>query len=379
MFRLKKLLPLMVALIMIFGMNSNVFATDDVPNVNDESEGIVQKISNSDFDQAEKMEAQDIQKITVDDSSFPQLNVNTNFKIDTLKNYNNIENNTTQGISTNSTWQINDPVFVGDGKLTGAYDIYLVNASSNRTAALKLAASSSELIAQIFIVDAQGNLQPSNFIVNANSSDKFGALPSGTYAIVIGSSSGKVTGTYTLMWNCSNPSGAKSIINRTSDLARVVLFYSNNEIRSNGDNIITNLKWEEHETWYLPLGYSARDMSISAITSKGTYLASFNSSKPYTANNALLIDVSKGSYLYFNSYYSNDKGDVVHVMNYIDPSGLKTPRTLGNSSTDFDWGNHYIVINLDTFEVAEFLSPFNYHYTKDGGRTYSLNNVTRVE
>jgi hypothetical protein len=336
----------MVALIMIFGMNSNVFATDGVPNVNDKSEGIAQKISNSDFEQAEKMEAQDIQKITLDDSSFPQLKVNTNFKIDTLKNYNNIENNSTQGISINSTWQINDPVFVGDGNLTGAYDIYLVNASSNRTAALKLAASSSELIA---------------------------------YAIVIGSSSGKVTGTYTLMWNCSNPSGAKSIINRTSDLARVVLFYSNNEIRSNGDNIITNLKWEEHETWYLPLGYSARDMSISAITSKGTYLASFNSSKPYTANNALLIDVSKGSYLYFNSYYSNDKGDVVHVMNYIDPSGLKTPRTLGNSSTDFDWGNHYIVINLDTFEVAEFLSPFNYHYTKDGGRTYSLNNVTRVE
>lgn len=66
MFRLKKLLPLMVAIIMIFGMNSNVFATDGVPNVNDESEGIVQKISNSDFDQAEKMEVQDIQKITVD-------------------------------------------------------------------------------------------------------------------------------------------------------------------------------------------------------------------------------------------------------------------------------------------------------------------------
>jgi hypothetical protein len=225
MFRLKKLLPLMVALIMIFGTNSNVFATDGVANVNDKSEGIVQKISNSDFDQSEKMEAQDIQKITVDDSSFPQLKVNTNLKIDTLKNYNNIENNTTQGISINSTWQINDPVFVGDGKLTGAYDIYLVNASSNRTAALKLAASSSELIAQIFVVDAQGNLEPSNFGVNANSSEKFGALNSGNYAIVIGSSSGKVTGTYTLMWNCSNPAGAKRVINRTSDLARVVFFF----------------------------------------------------------------------------------------------------------------------------------------------------------
>lgn len=368
----------MVALIMIFGMNSNIFAADGVPNVNDESEGIVKKISNSDFDQAEKMKTQDIQKITVDDSSFPQLDVNTNIKIDTLKNTNNFKNSTTQGISTNSIWQINEPVFVGDGNLTEAYDIYLVNASSNRTAALKLAASSSELIAQIFVVDAQGNLQATNFGVNANSSDKFGALGPGTYAILIGSSSGTATGTYTLMWNCSNPSGAKSIINRTSDLARVVLFYNNNEIRSNGDNIITDLRWEDSETWNLPLGFSSRKMSISTITSKGTYLGSFESSKPYKANNALLIDVSLGSYLYLNTYYSNNKGDVVHVMDFTDPSGLRTPRTLGKEPTDFDWGNHYIVIDLDTFQIVEFLSPFNHHYTTNGGRTFSLSNVTRV-
>ena len=120
-------------------------------------------------------------------------------------------------------------------------------------------------------------------------------------------------------------------------------------------------------------------MEISSITSKGTYFASFNSSKPYNASNALLIEVSQGSYLYFNSYYRNDKGQVTHVMDYTDPSGLKTPRTLGKEPTDFIWGKHYIVIDLDTFKVVEFLSPFNYHYTKEGGRTFSLSQMTRID
>lgn len=378
MLRLKKFLPIVITIVMTLGINTNAFATENTPKANEPLTGTIQQISTSDFDEAEKIESQKIQEITTDNYSFPQLNVKPNLKLDSQKKSATASNATSEA-TTNGIWQINDPVFVGDGNLTGSYDLYLVNTSSPKTIFLKLASRSSELLAVLYKVDAQGNLINTGFGAYANGSDNFGVLAAGNYAIAIGSSSGNATGTYTLMWNSSNPSGASSIIDRTSDLSRVVLFYSNNIIRSNGTNIMTDLKWEEHETWYLPLGYSARDMVIDSITSSGTYLGSFTSSKPYTVNNALFIEVSRGSYLYSNSYYRNNEGEVVHVIDYTDPSGLKTPRWLGEAATDFNWGSHYIVIDLDTFQVVEFLSPFNYHYTIEGGRTYSLSNITQID
>lgn len=152
--------------------------------------------------------------------------------------------------------------------------------------------------------------------VTANSGASYINVPAGQYAILIGSASGAEVGNYKLMWNCSNPSGASAILNYTDDLSRVVLYYSNSKIMSNGTNIIEGLKWEDHETWYLPLGYSARDMSISVASNngvKGVYLGSFSSSAPYSAPNALLIDVNRGSWLYSNSYYKNDTGNVTHA------------------------------------------------------------------
>ena len=157
-----------------------------------------------------------------------------------------------------------------------------------------------------------------------------------------------------------------------------MLYYDNSQVLANGNNILTKLTWEEHETWYTSLGYSARDMSMTMFEARGVYLGSFSSSAPYSAPNALLVDVQRGSWLYTNSYYTNNLGNVTHVINWYDPSGMETPRTFGEGPLDFSYGNNYIVINLDTFEVCEFLSPFNYHYTKDGGRTFSLTNLRKL-
>lgn len=297
----------------------------------------------------------------------------------TSENYDIPEPNRTKStVSTMGTWSIPDPVFVGNGNLTTSNDLYVVQNTSSSTVFLKLASSNSNLLAVLYKVNADGSLTSTGFGVYANGSDNYGVLGAGTYAIVIGSSDGNARGTYTLMWNRSNPSGANSIIDKTSDLSRVVLFYNNSKILSNGDNIMTDLKWSESETWSLPNGYRARDMKIDSITSSGTYLGGFSSSAPYSTNRALFIEVSRGSYLYFNSYYQNIVGDVTHIMDWFDPSGLKTPRWLGDAATDFDWGSHYIVIDLNTFNVIEFLSPFNFHYTQQGGRTYTLTNISKI-
>ncbi|MBE0337294.1 hypothetical protein [Paenibacillus sp. 23TSA30-6] len=311
--------------------------------------------------------------------------------MDTQKfdNLDEISPNEAKKISTDSTqsrivkpqsaWGISEPVFVGDGTLSESFDSYGVSLTAKQLSFLKLDSSNSNLLAILYNVNANGSLGSSTgWGVKANGSHSYINIPAGKYAIVIGSATGEERGNYKLMWNASNPSGASSIINCTADLSRVVLYYNLSTIRSNGDNILTGLKWENSETWYTPNGYSARDMSMSVAEVKGVYLGSFSSSVPYSAPNALLIDISKGSWLYMNSYYRNVEGDVTHIMDYFDLSGLKTPRTFGTEHTDFSYGPNYIVINLDTFQVCEFLSPFNYHYTSDGGRTYSLTKLQKI-
>lgn len=284
-------------------------------------------------------------------------------------------------LNSRKNWAIQNPIFVGDGTLTDSFDIYLVTLTAKQLAFLKLESENPNLMAVLYYVENGALGNSTNWGVTANSGSSYINIPDGQYAIVIGSATGKEVGNYTLMWNCANPAGASSIINCTDNLARVVLYYDDSTILSNGTNVIKGLTWEEHETWEMPLGYTGRDMSITLSYPdgvRGVYLGSFSSSAPYSAPNALLIEVNRGAWLYTNSYFRNDAGDVTHIINWYDPSGLKTPRTFGEGELDFSYGPSYIVVNLDTFEVCEFLSPFNYHYTADGGRTFTLTNLRKL-
>ncbi len=264
------------------------------------------------------------------------------------------------------------PVFNVNGNLDEAYDIYLTTLSGQQLAFLKLESSNSDLAAIVCEVSAEGNIDLSAGVgMKANAGYGYITKPAGTYAIVVtGSDAG---GDYTLYWNASNPAGAKYILNVKPDLSRVDLFYSNSKVCSNGANILDDLSWEYHETWSQPGGYRARDMIMKLSSAKGIYKGSFSSSA-YSAPNALLVDVEIGSWLYSTSYYVNIAGDVTHEMNSIDPSGLKTPRTFGEGYADYT-DHNFIIIDLDKFQVCEFLSPFNYFYTEQGGRTFTLNNL----
>lgn len=247
-------------------------------------------------------------------------------------------------LNARSVWAIGDPVFVGNGTLSDSFDIYVVTLTAKQISFLKLNSSNSNLMAVLYYVDDGYLGDSTGWGVYANGGESYINIPAGQYAIVIGSASGTEFGNYKLMWNCSNPSGARSIVDTTDDLARVVLYYDNSQILSNGNNILTKLTWEEHETWYTSLGYTARDMSMTMYEARGVYLGSFSSSAPYSAPNALLVDVQRGSWLYTNSYFTDYLGDVTHVINWYDPSGMKTPRTFGEGPYDFSYGANYIVI-----------------------------------
>ena len=264
------------------------------------------------------------------------------------------------------------PVFNVNGNLDEAYDIYLTTLPGEQLAFFKLESSNSDLAAIVCEVSAEGNIDLSTGAgMMANSGYGYVTKPAGTYAIVItGSDAG---GDYKLYWNASNSAGAKYILNVKPDLSRIDLFYSNSKVCSNGTNILSDLSWEYHETWHQTGGFTSRDMSMTMFSAKGIYKGSFSSSA-YSAPNSLLVDVKIGSWLYSTSFYVNVEGNVAHEINYFDPSGLKTPRTFGEGYADYT-DHNFIIIDLDTFQVCEFLSPFNYFYTEQGGRKFTLDNL----
>ena len=361
---MKKFASLMCALALIvscFSLTAFAAENDSVPEVTaTEAQDVgIQSLSTGEADVLPAQEFEDLDAL-VQTSEFSLSDIPSN------------------ALNARDAWAIRDPVFVGNGTLSDSFDIYVVTLTAKQISFLKLNSSNSNLMAVLYYVDNGSLAGSTGWGVHANDGEAFINIPAGQYAIVIGSATGNEVGNYKLMWNCSNPSGAQAIVDTTADLSRVVLYYDNSQVLANGNNILTKLTWEEHETWYTSLGYSARDMSMTMFEARGVYLGSFSSSAPYSAPNALLVDVQRGSWLYTNSYYTNNLGNVTHVINWYDPSGMETPRTFGEGPLDFSYGNNYIVINLDTFEVCEFLSPFNYHYTKDGGRTFSLTNLQRL-
>lgn len=374
MVKLKKVVSLLCTMVLLCSMFSfHTFAAEEVTEAEEiiettENEGVntLQPLDEVKFEELEPQEFKDLEDI--DPNSLEE-------KID-ASNVN---------LMSRDAWRITQPVYVGDSTLDESVDLYLVTLSSKQISFLKLQSENSNLMAEVCYVENGEIVGSTGWIINANQDYSCINVPAGEYVILIGSSSGTERGDYTLMWNCSNPGNPKSIIDMTSDLSRIILFYDLNTIICNGTNILDKLVWEEHETWYGTYGYSARDMKITAMkgdngepAARGVYVGSFSSSAPYSTSKALLVNVNHGVWTYANSYYQNIGGDVKHIINYFDVSGKKTPRTFGEDLSDFDYGPNYIVIDLNTFEVCEFLSPFNYHYTKDGGRTFTLNNVQQV-
>lgn len=211
-----------------------------------------------------------------------------------------------------NVWRISESVFVSDETLDEVYDIWVVTLNDTMLSFLKLASSNPNLMAVLYYIDANGNLgNSSGWGVNANGSASPANIPPGQYAIVIGSTSGTETGTYTLMWNCSNPSkNAKRLLACSDDLTRIMVYYNDTEnktetILTSGEDILTNLTWQESETWVTSLGYSARDMVMKLTSAKGIYLGSLSTSEPYSVPNALFIEVNRGTWRYCNSYYEN--------------------------------------------------------------------------
>lgn len=140
-------------------------------------------------------------------------------------------------------------------------------------------------------------------------------------------------------------------------MSKVTLGYPGSDIFCNGEDWIASLEWEEHYTFNTSNGHSGRDQSISDVSARRINLGTYTSSK-HTTNFAMFIDAGRDSlWLYMVSQYSNVNGSVSHTMNYHDASGRETPRRF--DGTDEANGPHYVVYDMNTHEVIDFISQYN--------------------
>lgn len=267
-------------------------------------------------------------------------------------------------------------------------DFYLVENTSDVYAFLKLTADDPNLLAILYYMDEEGNLTGSTgFGVYANDSFDLIGLPPGQYAIVIGSADGEARGAYNLHWNRSNPFRQENeeviplII--SDDLMQIVLYYNDEKILNNGYNVVSDYSYEYKRELVVPKGYGYFKTSISRVYDTGDmFIGNFSYEdrlSSYSTNNALIIEVKRAIYTYVDRYYQNINGNVTSWMYWEDPiTGLTSPRILGDSYYDEDMGPHYVVFDLDTNELVDFVSILNYPYMRLG-REPNMSNLRQFK
>lgn len=360
---MKKVLSLLCAFALMMSVSLTAFAAESNELVLDDGKSVEQV-------------AADIQSNFVAGDSD---NVGT-----VINSYDTIEADHLQlNMKTRDTWRIADDIFNGQESVTASdpVDMYIVQTTTDRASAMKIVSSNSNLIVRLYILDmSTGDATGTNIFDSASDSSPqvLATLPAGNYVLGVYSTDSSVpAGSYTLMWNCSNPAGASTIVNYDNNLTKVILGYSDRTaIYCNGVNWLDGLEWEEHYTFNYGNSYTGRDQSISNITVRSVNIGSYSTNK-YSTNNALFVSVGVGTlWTIMRSQYTNNYGDVTHVMNYFDAAGRETPRRL--DALDMENGPHYIVIDMDTNQVVDFASPYNYLWQSGqitGSASFTATNI----
>lgn len=369
----------MLSVVMFIGLTTSVLALEDKDTYTKDtySTSSIQTVKLINSENLNQVSHENLNELSLD-------NENLSFK----KEPEGIES--FKGVSsymqTRSTWLLNDPIAIVDGNLSETSDFYVVQNTSNVYAFLKLTAEDPNLLAVLYYVNSDGTLGSSTgFGVFANQDYNAIGLPVGVYAIVIGSFDGSARGSYTLHWNRSNPyaeMGESAIpISVTEDLAKVALYYKDDKILNNGTNVMSDLTYEETREFTIPHGHAYVKTKIYQVYETGniyTGFFSYQDSTPYSTDNALIIELERAGYTYVDRFYQNINGDVTSWMRFEDPvTGLTTPRILGDGLDDAYYAPHYLIIDLNTNQVVDFVSVFNYFYLIHG-REASMSNLSLV-
>ena len=285
---MKRTLSFVVILMLMVSLIPGVYATES----NEVNSNVI-------LDTTKLINPEKVLNITEEDLNITSLDNLSKLTVNEIKQEDTeLQNGQAQ---TQGVWIFNDPFGIVNGNLTDIADYYLVENPSDAIAFIKLTAEDPNLIALLFYINSDGTLGDSTgFGVYANQGPKAATLPIGTYVIVIGSMGGTARGTYQLHWNRSNPSPQANErlkgLKISEDLMHIVLYYRDDKILSNGNNLMANLEYEGRRDFYVPNGYAYISTSIFNVMRTGdiyTGAFSYEDFIPYSTNNALIANVNE--------------------------------------------------------------------------------------
>lgn len=121
-----------------------------------------------------------------------------------------------------------------------------------------------------------------------------------------------------------------------------------------------HLDWERNYYFSSGGGYSQRKHSISNVKVKSISRPVSYTSSYASSDNAIMIYLNPGtSFTYHESQYQSGTNPYYH-SSFIDILGKNTPRKI--DSDDFNYGDHILILNLNTGQPIDFYSVLNFYY-----------------
>lgn len=194
-------------------------------------------------------------------------------------------------------------------------------------------------------------------------------VPSGDYALHI-YSDGTVGDSYTVAANTLCPSNVTGVYYESDDLSTIVTrvgtstIYQNNMNVSNQLNSVLNkpVAFFMEDSWPVyPSGteYYTHDIDDGKIksVSTGSFYSNMRSIK-----NALWVKLDVGTlWTYTHSIVNNGS-----TLSFIDLAGRKTPRRFDSWDVGGEFGDHYLIYDMDTGKYVDFYSLHNVFFASGG-------------
>lgn len=252
---------------------------------------------------------------------------------------------------------------------TNSMQYLLFSRSNNFLSISKIVTNNENYTMTLGIVNYQeGNIDLTNIIVPANQQYASMLDSKYDYAWVIQSKNGSYGDNFTLQYNISLPN-ADNIIYIAEDYQKIYTLNSNylylNNQNPNLDykyniewktNLSTGLAWHTEHIWL-------ENPNVNRVVHVGGFQLK-HGNQYVTYPHSVVFEVGVGGT--FTHYLDQNPPRVYH--NSYDVVGKYTPRPIDSDDIEY-FGSHYLVYDLDSAIVKEFVSGLSREWSKSGDKS----------
>lgn len=287
-----------------------------------------------------------------------------------------------QSAYTRSNMQFTGGYLYHEDTLTSsdATDMYFFSVPSTKFMTFRINSNNPNYIVELGMVDWEAGIYyPVDVVATPNDGiTPIDGVFGGDWALRV-YSSGTVGNSYTVAANVQSPTNVVEIQYINADLSRQIVKLTSGEIYQNNINLtkaINNIRnsavtFNMEDSWPVyPSGteYYTHDISNGKIStiSCGEYYTNEISVK-----NALWIKLDVGTlWTYTHSIVNNGS-----TLSFDDVTGQKTPRVFDARDVSGEWGDHYLIYDLDTQKYVDFFSIYNVFFATGGQQ---ITNNTKI-